>query len=78
LAPEPVQSAIGQDTLKQHGELSGWLVSIVLGQLHHAVLNNVKRGLVVPNMVESSFERPFFNAFQKVGKFLFCRQEELR
>jgi hypothetical protein len=45
LAAEPVQRAVGQDALEQHGQLFRRLVPIVLGQLDHAVLHDVQGGL---------------------------------
>ena len=41
----------------------------MFGQFHHAVLNDIERRLVVADMKDSSFERAFFYANQKVRKF---------
>jgi hypothetical protein len=41
----------------------------MLSQFHHAVLNDIKRRLVIADMKDSSFERAFFYANQKVRKF---------
>ena len=38
----------------------------MLRQFHHAVLNDIKRRLVITDMKDCSFERTFFNANQKV------------
>ena len=41
----------------------------MFSQFHHAVLNDIKRRLVIADMKDSSFERAFFYANQKVRKF---------
>jgi hypothetical protein len=43
---KPVQCAVGQNALEQHGQLGDGLVTVVFGQLHHAVLNNVQRRFI--------------------------------
>ena len=67
LAPEPVQRAIGQNAMKQHGELFNGLVPVVLSQLHHAFLNNIQCRFIVAHVVHGPFERALFHAFQKFG-----------
>lgn len=41
-------------------------MSIVLGQLHHAVLHDVQGRLVLANVVERPLESAFFNTFQEI------------
>ena len=48
---------------------------IVLCQFHHAVLHDVERGFLVPDVVDGSLESALFHAFQKIGEFLFSCQE---
>ena len=74
LPAEPVQGAVGQDPLEQHGQFGQRLVAVVLGQLHHAVLDDVQGGFLVANVVDRALESPFLDAFQEVGKFSFGGQ----
>ncbi len=76
LSPEPVERCVGEDALEQHGQLGDIFVAVVFAQFHHTVLNNVKRSLLIPHMVERALEGAFFNADQKVRKFLFGGQNE--
>jgi len=76
LPSEPIEGRVGENALKQHGQLGDAFVAVMLAQLHHAVLNNIERGLLVPHMVERAFEGSFFNADQKVREFLFGGQSE--
>ena len=75
LTPKPVQRAVGQDPLVQHGELVGRFVTVVFGQLEHAVLHDVQRRFLIANMVERALEGALFYTFEEVGKFLFGCQE---
>ena len=74
LTAKPVQRGVGQNALKQQGQLGGGLVAVVLGQLHHAVLHDVERRVFVAHMVERALERALFHAAQQIGEFLFGRQ----
>jgi hypothetical protein len=76
LSAEPVQSGVGQNSLKQQGQFSRRLASVMLNQLHHAVLNDVQRSLFISDMVERPLVSAFFNACQKVGEFFVGGQEE--
>lgn len=69
LAPEPIKGAVGQYPVKQHGELFGRFVAIVLCQFHHALLNDIQRRFVIAHMVHRPFEGALFHAFQKFGEF---------
>ena len=75
LAPKPVQGAVRENALKQHGQLGCRLVAVVLGQAQHAVLHDVQSGLLVAHVVKRAFVRSFFHAFEKVRKFLFRCQD---
>ena len=71
LAAKPVKGAIGQNPVKQHGQLFHGFVPVVLSQFHHAFLNDVQRRFFVAHMVDRPFEGALFHAFQKFGEFVF-------
>ena len=48
---------------------------VVLSQFHHAVLHDIEGGFVVSYVVDRTLEGALFDAFQKLGEFLFCCQE---
>ena len=75
LAPKPVQCAVGQDAVKQHGQFIGGFVAVMRGQLHHAVLHDVQGRFFIAYVVERALEGAFFDAFEEIGKFLFGSQE---
>lgn len=77
LFAKPIQRAVAQNALKQHGQLGGGLVAVVVGQFHHAVLHDVKCRFLIANVVIRALERALFNVFEELGKFLFCGQERV-
>ena len=66
LPAKPVQRAVGQDAVKQHGQFRDRLVAIVLGQLEHAVLDDIQGRFFVTDVVERALESTFFHAFEEV------------
>ena len=62
-----VQRAIGQDAMKEHGQLCGGLVAIVLCEFEHAVLHDIEGRFLVTDVVDGAFKRTFFHAFQEFG-----------
>ena len=66
LAAEPVQRAVRQDALEQHGQLFDRLMAVVLHQLHHAVLDDIQCRFVIAHVVNRTLERALFDAFQKI------------
>jgi hypothetical protein len=69
LPAKPVQSAIRQDALEEHGQFFHGFVTVVFRQLHHAVLHYVQCRLVVADVINRSLESAFFHALQKVRQF---------
>ena len=63
LSPEPVQGAVGQDAVEQHGQFLRGFVAVMLRQFQHAVLHDVQGGLLVADVVNRTFERSFLHAF---------------
>ena len=59
---KPVQRRVGEDPLKQHWQFLRRFFSVMLCQFHHAVLNDVERGFIIPDMVERAFEGTLFYA----------------
>ena len=53
-------------------------MSVVFGQLHHALLHDIEGRFLIADMVDRAFEGPFLNALEEFGEFLFCSQKELR
>ena len=76
LAPEPVQRAVGQDALEEHGQLVRRLVAVVLGQARHAVLHDIQGRFLIAHMVQRALEGALFHALQEVREFFFGGQEE--
>ena len=67
LAAEPIQGAVGKDALKEHRQLVGRFVPIVLGQSHHAVLHDVQGRFLVANVVQRALEGTLVHALEEVG-----------
>ena len=76
LAAKPVQRAVRENALKQHGQFARGLVSVMLGQLEHAVLNDVQGRFLIADVVDRALESALFYTFEEFGKFLFSCQEE--
>ena len=66
LTAKPVNGAVGEDALKQHGQLFSFLMAVVLHQLHHAVLDDIQSGFLIAYVVQAALECPFFNVFEEV------------
>ena len=77
LAPKPVQCAVGQDAVKQHGQFIGGFVAVMRGQLHHAVLHDVQGRFLIADVVERALKGSLFNADEEIGEFFFGSQEFL-
>ena len=75
LAAKPVQRAVRENALEQHGKLFNRLVPIVLGQFEHAVLHDVQGCILVTDVEKAALECALFYAFEECGQFLFCGQE---
>ena len=43
----------------------------MFGELHHAVLHDIKGRLIVSHVINRAFKSSFFNALQKVREFFF-------
>ena len=71
------RSGIGQDALKQHGQLGHGFVAVVFCQFHHAVLHDVQGSLVVPHLKEAALESPLFDAGKKVVQFFFSGHRDV-
>jgi hypothetical protein len=41
----------------------------VNGELHHAVLHDIKRGFLVADVVHAAFKGAAFGLFEEVGEF---------
>jgi hypothetical protein len=59
---------------KQHRQLGGGLVAVVLRELHHAVLHDIERRFFIPHVIDRALESASFDAFQEIGEFLFSGQ----
>ena len=71
LPPEPVQGAVGQDAVKQHGQLLGRFIPVVVAEFEHAVLDDVQRGLLITHLINRAFESAFVHALEE-GVELLC------
>jgi hypothetical protein len=67
LPSKPVQCAVGQDPVEQHGQLCNWLVAVMLCQFHHAVLHDIQGRFFVADVINRALESSFFYAFEEVG-----------
>jgi hypothetical protein len=47
----------------------------MLHELHHAVLHNVQRRLIVPNVIKGPLERAALHTFKKVRELLWSGQD---
>jgi hypothetical protein len=43
----------------------------MLRELHHAVLNDIKGSILIPNVIERAFESSIFGALEEVRQFVF-------
>ena len=77
LTSEPVQRAVRENALEEHGQLIDGLVPIVLGQLEHAVLHDIQGGLLIADVKIAALECALFYAFEECRQFLFCGQERV-
>lgn len=78
LSAKPIQRAVAENPLEQHRQFARGFVSVVMRQLHHAVLNDVQCRFLVAHMKVRALERSFFDAFKELGEFLFGGQEKGR
>jgi hypothetical protein len=65
LTSKPIQSAVGQNALKQEWQLRGRFVTVMFDQFHHAVLNNVESSLFFPDMVEGTLKSALFYSLEE-------------
>ena len=67
LPAEPVQRAVGQNALEQHGQFARRFVAVMFGQLEHAVLDDVQGRFLVANVVQRALEGTLVHALEEVG-----------
>lgn len=56
--------------MKQHRQLFGGFIAVVLAEFHHAVLHDVEGGFLIANMKPCALKSTFFDAFKELGKLL--------
>ena len=66
LSAKPIEGGVGQDALKQHGQLVCRLIAVVRGQLDHAVLQNVERRFLISYVIERALEGTLLRVFKEI------------
>ncbi len=75
-AAEVVADGVLQNALEEQRQFGGGRVGIAVGQLHHGVLHDVERVLLVPHGVQGLLEGAFLRRQEEVGHFLAaCHRE---